>query len=147
MTAADNKRLLQEAFVDLAKGDGRRFIACMADDFVWRMMGSTSWSGTYAGKEAVRKELLAPLFDRFADRYTNEALRFIAEDDYVVVECRGRVTTKSGRPYNNTYCYVCRFEGGLMRELTEYMDTELVSQALGPRLPSAGESGSGARAG
>lgn len=134
MTAADNKRLLQEAFVDLAKGDGRRFIACMADDFVWRMIGSTSWSGTYTGKEAVRKELLAPLFARFASQYTNEALRFIAEDDYVVVECRGRVATKSGRPYNNTYCYVCRFEGGLMRELTEYMDTELVAQALGPRL-------------
>lgn len=56
----------------------------------------------------------------------------IAEDDYVVVECRGRVTTKSGKPYNNQYCYVIRFADGKMRELTEYFDAELMTQALQP---------------
>ncbi len=29
----------------------------MADDFSWTVIGSTSWSGTYAGKQAVLTEL------------------------------------------------------------------------------------------
>jgi ketosteroid isomerase-like protein len=82
---------------------------------------------TYCGKAAVRRELLDPLFAQFADRSTNTALRFIAEDDYMVVECRGRTTTR-----NNTYCYVCRFSNRQMVELTEYLDTALVARALEP---------------
>jgi ketosteroid isomerase-like protein len=78
----------------------------------------------------VLKELMAPLFANFADQYRNTAQRFIAEDDYVVVECRGEVTTKSGKPYNNTYCYVCRISDGKLKELTEYMDTQLVVETF-----------------
>ena len=44
----------------------------------------------------------------------------------VVVECRGSVTTKTGRPYNNRYCLVCLLKDGKIKELTEYMDTNLV---------------------
>ena len=41
------------------------------------------------------------------------------------------VQTKSGLRYDNTYCYVCRLADGRLRELTEYMDTELAKAALG----------------
>jgi ketosteroid isomerase-like protein len=130
MSAAENKQLMQNIFSELAKGDGRPFVEAMADDFCWTVTGSTKWSRTYRGKQAVLDELLRPLTSQFADQYTNTAHRFIAEDDYVVVECRGRVTTKAGTPYNNTYCFVCRIAGGKLRELTEYLDTELVTAAL-----------------
>jgi len=125
------KQLLQQAFDALATGNGRPFVDLMADDFSWTIPGNATWSGTWRGKKAVREDLLAPLFARFADIYTNQAIRFIAEDDCVVVECRGKVMTKTGKPYNNTYCYVCRFADGKMRELTEYMDTELAASVLG----------------
>ena len=131
MTATDNKQLMQRIFDGLAKGDGRAFIDAMADDFCWTLTGTTAWSKTYRGKQVVRKDLLKPLFAKFADQYFNEAQRFIAEGDIVVVECRGRVTTKTGQPYNNTYCWVCRLEDGKLVELTEYMGTELVTKALG----------------
>jgi ketosteroid isomerase-like protein len=55
----------------------------------------------------------------------------IADGDVVVVEARGQVTTKSGRPYNQSYCYVFELADGRVRALTEYIDTELVSQVLG----------------
>jgi uncharacterized protein len=138
MAAAENKRILQAAFAALATGDGKPFGDCMAENFTWTIIGTTPWSRTYAGKDVVRAELLRPLFAQFADRYTNRALRFIAEDDYVVVECRGQVTTKSGQPYNNSYCYVCRFVNSQMVELTEYLDTALVEKALAPPSTSSG---------
>ena len=131
MSAVENKQLMQNIFIELSKGNGAPFVESLADDICWTIIGSTKFSGTYRGKQAVLNELLRPLFARFADQYTNTAHRFIAEDDYVVVECRGRVTTKSGAPYNNTYCWVCRVADGKLQELTEYLDTELVTAALG----------------
>jgi ketosteroid isomerase-like protein len=130
MNAAENKQLMRNIFSELSKGNGKPFVESMADDFCWTMTGTTKWSKTYSGKQAVVTELLRPLFLQFADQYTNTAHRFIAEDDYVVIECRGKVTTKSGNPYNNTYCFVCRLADGMIRELTEYFDTELVREAL-----------------
>jgi ketosteroid isomerase-like protein len=130
MTSSSNKQLLQNVFAELAKGNGRPFVDSMADDFSWTITGQTKWSRTYAGKHVVIKELLAPLRELFANQYTATAQRVLAEDDYVVVQCRGNVTTKSGKPYNNEYCWVIRFEDGKMRELTEYLDTELVNTAL-----------------
>jgi len=130
MGAAENKQLMQRIFSELAKGNGKPFVDSLADDFCWTVTGSTKWSKTYLGKQAVLKELLQPLFAQFADQYTNSAQRFIAEGDHVVVECRGRVTTKAGKPYHNRYCWVCRIAGGELQELTEYMDTELVASTL-----------------
>jgi len=49
-----------------------------------------------------------------------------------VVESVGNVTTKAGKPYCNSYCMIIRMRGGKMVELTEYLDTELVSAALEP---------------
>lgn len=131
MNAAENKRLMQAIFFELSHGNGKPFVDAMADDFCWTVPGTTKWSKTYHGKKAVTEELFKPLFAQFADRYTNTAHRFIAEDDYVVVECQGQVMTKTGMPYNNVYCYVCRFAEGKLRELIEYMDTELCATALG----------------
>lgn len=130
MTSIENKHLMQNIFSELSKGNGKPFVESMADEFCWTITGTTKWSRTYRGKQAVLSQLLRPLFSQFADRYTNTAHRFIAEDDYVVIECRGHVTTRWGKPYNNTYCYVCRLAGGKLQELTEYLDTELVTSAL-----------------
>ena len=132
MSAADNKRILQAAFDELAKGNPRPFGECMADDFAWTIAGHGPWARTWRGKRSVREELFAPLFAQFATTYSNTAQRMIAEDDMVVVECRGSVTTKGGRPYDNTYCYVCRMRDGKLVELTEYCDTQLIAEVLTP---------------
>lgn len=131
-TASDNKRRIEAVYAQLAQGNGRPFVEAMADDFCWHMIGSTAWSGSYRGKQAVRERLLGPLFAQFADRYTSTPKRIVAEGDIVVVECSGRVTTRQGKPYHNTYCLVIRMEGGMMKELTEYLDTALVDAALQP---------------
>ena len=131
MNAAENKQLMQNIFSELAKGNGNQFVEAMADDFCWTVTGSTKWSRTYRGKHAVLTELLRPLISLFVDKYTNTAHRIIAEDDYVVIECRGSATTRAGTPYNNAYCWVCRVADGKLQELTEYLDTELVRAALG----------------
>ena len=127
---ASNKMFLQHIFAELAKGNRKPFADAMADDFCWIIPGTSRWARTYRGKAAVRADLMEPLFAQFADQYSNSAQRFIADEDYVVVQCRGKVTTKKGEAYNNSYCYVIRLAGGQMRELTEYMDTALTERVL-----------------
>jgi uncharacterized protein len=131
MTTLENKQLLQHIFAELAQGNSRPLVESMSDDFCWTVTGSNQWSGTYRGKQAVLDELLAQLRSRIEGRIKTVAHRFIAEGDFVVVEARGNNTTKAGLPYNNAYCFVVRLAEGKLREITEYMDTELVTSALG----------------
>lgn len=136
MDAIENKALMQSVFAELADGNGQPFMDALADDACWTVIGTSAWSRTYDGKRAIVDELMRPLFRQFANQYTAGAIRVIAEDDTVVVEARGEVTTKSGKPYNQSYCYVFRLADGRVRELTEYLDTELVNRAL--ESPAAG---------
>lgn len=135
MSSAQNKQLMQDAFEHLARGDGRPFAELMADDFRWTITGTTAWSRTYEGKRAVQDQLLRPLFAQFAGRYSNTAQRFIAEGEWVVVQCRGNAETRRGQRYDNEYCYICRFGDGKLREVTEYLDTELVTAVIDPPPP------------
>ena len=131
MTNLENKQLVQHIFAELAQGNSRPLVESMSDDFCWTVTGSNQWSGTYRGKQAVLDELLAQLTSRIEGRVKIVAHRYIAEGDFVVVEARGNNTTKTGLPYNNAYCFLIRLADGKLREITEYMDTELVTSALG----------------
>jgi uncharacterized protein len=130
-TTQRNKQLMQAIFAELAQGNGRPFRDAMAEDFCWRIAGQGVWSREWKGKQTVLQDLLKPLYERFETTYTNQADDFIAEGDKVVVQCRGNVMTKSGQRYDNHYCMVFRLEGGQLRELVEYMDTELATRVLG----------------
>ena len=131
MGASTNKQLVQQIFEQLSKGNSELFVASMADDFRWTVTGTTKWSKTYEGKQSVLVELFGPLRARIKGRIRTTAHRLIAEGDLVVVEARGSNTTQSGVPYNNNYCFVIRLSDHQLKEVTEYLDTELVTAALG----------------
>lgn len=132
-TANPHKARMQAIMDAMAQGNTRPFAEAMAEDFTWVVPGSNAWSGRYEGREAVRDKLFRPLFAQFSGSYSNRASRILAEGQMVVVECRGSVRTRGGEAYDNTYCYVCRFgPDGLLHELVEYMDTELVARVLMP---------------
>ena len=130
MSVADNKKLLESIFSELSVGNSRPFVEAMADDFSWTVTGTTKWSKKYAGKSVVLGELFGTLTSRVDGRIKTIPDRFIAEGELVVVEAHGSNTTKSGKPYNNRYCFVFRVSAGKLKEVTEYLDTELVSSAL-----------------
>jgi uncharacterized protein len=54
-----------------------------------------------------------------------------ADGDVVIVEHSGRNELPDGRRYDNNYCWVFRFSDGLIREVREYMDTQLVTETFG----------------
>ena len=132
MTALDNKAFVHKIMEARSRGDHQAFISAMSDDFVWRIMGSTAWSGEYVGKADVRERLLKPLYDQFVAPTRIVPQRILADEDHVIVQCEGEATTRSGKRYANSYCFLIRVADGQLKELTEYMDTALVERVLEP---------------
>jgi hypothetical protein len=131
-TTESNRAQITAIWNAMAQGDGAPFAAAMAEDFTWRMMGTTPWSGIYVGKADVRGRMLKALFEQFTTPYRSIAHRIHADGEFVIVEHQGEVTTTRGECYNNTYCFVIRIRDGQMVELTEYFDSALVERALEP---------------
>src|SRR3954453_10877152 len=131
MSAADNKRLMQDLFAAAAAGDRTRFVDALADDVTMRVTGKNSWSGTFQGKAVLLRDLYGYLDTLLARGRRTIPLRFIADDDHVVIEARGEMMTKAGIAYKNEYCLVYRLKNGKIVEIREYLDSALCEAVLG----------------
>jgi uncharacterized protein len=129
MGAAENKELVRK--LREAKGLDAMF-ATMADDVRWTIMGTTKFSHVMNGKQEIVNKLFKPITAELESMGSTITDNIIAEGDYVVVQqhATGR-QTKTGKPYNNQYCLVYKVVGDKIKEITEYLDTELVTSAFG----------------
>lgn len=130
MSIGENKRIIRGLYDAGDRGDMVTLLALLADDVTWTGIGSTKYSGTFVGKEAVVANVLGPVLGQLKAGIASTVDNVIAEGEFVVVQSRGRAETKDGRPYNNTYCHVFRIRGGKISEVVEYLDTALASSVL-----------------
>lgn len=131
MSAEMNKKIIQKFYDSGNQGDMETCFGLIADDIKWTNMGDTSLSGTYTGKAELMESLLGPLFGQLKQGIHMEVHRLVAEGDYVVAHTSGTAETLDGRPYNNSYCWIIKIEGGKLAEVTEFLDTELVTTVFG----------------
>lgn len=120
MSAADNKKLVQEIFAiagdpDPAVREKSLLVANLADDAIWTVTGQYSWSRTFTGKPSIMNDLHGHVRSRLVERGRTIAHRFIADGDIVAVEAKGSNLTKQGQRYDNDYCLVFRFDGGRIK--------------------------------
>jgi uncharacterized protein len=142
MSAADNKKLMENIFAGIREGDRSLFVASLADDVTMTVTGQYSWSQTFRGREAVVRDLYGYVRSLLKEGRRTLPFRFIAEDDWVVVEARGNMMTKAGERYDNHYCLIYRIEDGKIREIREYQDSTLCERVLGP-FPAARKQATG----
>jgi len=132
MTTAANKQLMQDLLAKAAAGDRAPYIAAIVEDVTMVVTGQYSWSQAFRSKEALLRDLYGHLASLLADGRRTIPLRFIADDDHVVVEAKGDMRTKDGQPYNNDYCLIYRLRDGRIVEIREYCDSALTEAVLGP---------------
>ena len=132
MSAADNKKLVQQIFADSAARSGTTFADNLAEDASWVVTGQYSWSHEFRGRDAIQNGLMGHFRSFFAERPRTLAFNFIADGDYVAVEARGDNVTKAGLRYDNQNCLVFRIENGKIKQIKEYCDSTLVERVLGP---------------
>ena len=131
MGATENKEIIRNMFAELSKGNPEGFLGKMADDVKFTIQGTTKYSGTWNSKQELLAKLLGPLSAQLEGGITITPYNFIAEGDYVVMQANGKSNTKTGGTYNNSYCQVFRLANGKVQEVTEYLDTEIVTKSFG----------------
>ncbi|HVA80688.1 MAG TPA: nuclear transport factor 2 family protein [Candidatus Binataceae bacterium] len=131
MDASGNKEMVRKMFAELAKGDAQGFMAAMADDVRFTLIGSTKYSGVFRGKQELAEKLLGPLSAELKEGLIITPENLIADGDFVAMQARGRSLAKNGKRYDNTYCQIFKISDGKIREVTEYLDTELVTSVFG----------------
>ena len=131
MSAAENKELIRNMFAELTKGNGEAFLNTMDDNIRFTIIGTSKYSSVYKGKADVVNRLLGPLSAQLEGGIAITPDNLIAEGDFVAMQAHGRAQSKNGKPYNNTYCHIFKIANGKVIELTEYLDTELVTEAFG----------------
>ena len=103
------------------------FFESVSDDVRWTVLGTHPVSGTFYGKA----ELIEGAFRRM-DAMMQGSVRLEVREihdagDVVVVELVSYATTRDGQPFDNTYCWVCRFEDDRIVEVRAYVDSALVA--------------------
>ncbi len=124
MSIEENKELITKVLAG-----GLDVMEFLAEDAVWVIPGF----GTYRGKEDIYGKLLAPTHELMESMGTSVITNIVAEGDCVVAESYAKDRmTKTGKPYNNTYCHVYKVADGLVQHITEYADTALAKSVFAP---------------
>lgn len=118
-----NNQLLIKVSVEFTKGNLEFAGAYLADNIKWNILGENSITGKEQVLE-VSKMLQLESFPVITIK------NVVAEGDYVVIESTGRAKTKSGKPYNQTYCDVFKFQDEKLQGITTYLDTALSNQSI-----------------
>jgi ketosteroid isomerase-like protein len=128
----DHRARVENIMRAMAQGRVRPLLDALADDVTWRWMGVKQWSRAIEGKQSVVDTLFGGASETLPRSSKVEVHCIHADGEFVVVEHSGRNELSGGRRYDNNYCWVFRFAGGLIHEVREYMDTQLVTETFGP---------------
>lgn len=132
MGIAENKQVVLDFYEFGARGDMDSCFALLADDVSWTNIGTTKFSGTYVGKQAIAENPPGPLFGKLKSVIASQIERLAPEGDIVVAQTPGTAETADGVPYNNTHCQVITIRDGQIVAVKEYMDTALIDSVFGP---------------
>src|ERR1035438_10719533 len=99
---------IQNLFHFLETDDNSPFFDKVADDVNWTVMGTHPLAGTYHSKT----DFIVNTFVRLNKILRNGVLlkvkNIVVQEEIAVVELESLSTALNGKPFNNTYCWVCR---------------------------------------
>ena len=128
----ERRRAIVRGFSDPGVDRWKHF----APHFRWRMIGTTAISGVAVGLAGI-EEKMAPLRRGIAsNRVYVDAV--IGEGDRFVKLAHTEGVTSDGRPFRNELATVFTFDGDMIIEAIEYLDTALISSVVDVESHSVG---------
>lgn len=118
---SDNKTIIQAGFDRWAKGEGS-FFDLLTDDVKWTINGSTPLSKTYPNKQQFLDEVINPLNQRLSQKIVPTVRHLYAEGDVVIALIDGKATAKDGQPYNMSYAWFMKMNGGKIIQVDAFLD-------------------------
>jgi len=131
-----NRQAILNAFAMKAEnGSNEALIDLFADDLVWTIQGSGALCRRYESRDDFVDNCLKVLGARIDGTIRSEVKHCLAEGDRVVLLWKGSGRTTWGDPYDNEYCWIFRFQEGLIVEGMAYIDTHLLDRVMNHPLP------------
>lgn len=110
------------------------FFDRVADDVDWTVQGTHPLAGRYTSKEAFVDATFGRLAPLMRDGTQLEVRHLVVDGVVAVAELHALSTTLDGAPYDNTLCWVCRFDaaepGATIVEVRAYLDSAMVTWTI-----------------
>ena len=121
---------VKELFANLENGQRDAFFQHVADNVRWQVMGTHPLAGIYHSKEEFFTHTFARLNRILQGGVVMIIHNLIVVDSIVIVEMSQISKGINGKPFNNTYCWIVKFEGEMIVEVKAYLDSALVQQFI-----------------
>ncbi|BBM02074.1 nuclear transport factor 2 family protein [Microbulbifer sp. GL-2] len=129
-----NRKFVEEVFNFLCT-DPQPFLERVSNNVHWTVKGTHKMAGEYNSKKDLVERAFAGIGRVLQEgKVMMKIKRILVDGDYAVAEMESICTALNGRRYNNTYCWIVKFENGLITEGTAYVDSALVQQILDENL-------------
>lgn len=131
---ARNKQAARNFFDAMSHSDSAAVLDCYAEDGHVVISGNTLISGVLDRTEILNRT--NRVLEAFPGGIVFTVKTLTAEGDRVAIEAESSAVHVSGKRFDNKYHFLMRLRDGKIVRLTEYMDTELVTDVLcGGRRP------------
>jgi len=121
---------VEKLFEYLRTGENHKFFESVADNVVWTVMGTHPLAGVYKSKDDFILNTFQRLNKLLEDGVILEVNNIVVQNEIAVVEMISHSMALNNKPFNNTYCWVCRFENSLIVEVRAYVDSALVQRLI-----------------
>jgi ketosteroid isomerase-like protein len=121
---------VEKLFEYLKTGESNKFFEYVADNVQWTVMGTHPLAGIYNSKDDFISNTFQRLNKLLKEGVILEVNNIVVQNQTVVVEMRSLSTALNDKPFNNTYCWVCRFEKSIIVEVRAYVDSALVQRLI-----------------
>ena len=120
-----NRNIIRQAFDAWHQGTGS-VTDVFAPGMVWRIEGHSAASKEYGSKQQFIDEVLTPFGARFtaSEPFRPVTIRAVyADGDTVIVIWDGRGIASDGQPYENSYAWIMKLDGGKVIDGTAFYDS------------------------
>ena len=124
--SSDPKDVVRQFFATLGTGDFAAIGEFFDDDSVWQVNDVARGLPAQRGRKAIIDDFLQPIREGLFEPGDPkiEVRSKIAEGNRVAAETTARGTLRNGNHYENEYVFIIEVDGGKVRFLREYMDSD-----------------------
>lgn len=125
-----SQEYVEELFDHLKTGEADEFFSKVSDEVKWTVMGTHPLAGTYHTKQDFVKATFERLNRVLKEGVVLKVKHILVIDSTAVVEMENLSTALNGKPFNNTYAWIVKFENDIIVEVRAYVDSALVQRVL-----------------
>lgn len=130
MSASEYKAIIRDAFRPWESGDSGPFFDLIAEDVTWTVIGTTELSGVYHSKRDLIDHAFGRLMDRLSGALTTRFVDLAVDGEKVFLRFTSSGVSKTGRRYDQVYCWAMVMRGRKIIEIVVYLDTDLLRRII-----------------